>query len=113
MDVKDENNSKEPPAKVIQQGLMYATFIRELLRSSSGDLWWKLFGFNRKLTASLDLYVTCVMPSNANNDESFADTILKTGNDSFHLHYLYFKEKDNKLSSIDTSLLQCKANTTR
>lgn len=62
MEVKDENKKSEPPAKVIQQGLSYATFIRELLRSESGNAWWKIFGFNGKLPDHLELYVVCVLP---------------------------------------------------
>ncbi len=111
MELKDENTVKEPPAKVIHQALAYATFIRELLRSDWGQQWWKIFGFGGKLPQSLELYVTCVMPSRENpadNDRSFADVIVKTnGQDSFHLNYIYFQEKDNKLMGIETSLKQC------
>ena len=107
MEVKDENKSQEPPAKAIQQGLAYATFIRELLRSECGEEWWKIFGFTRKLPESIDLYVACVMPSLQSNDVSFAGEKINVGNDSFHLHYLYYEEQDNKLSSISSSLPQC------
>jgi hypothetical protein len=111
MELKDENVPKEPPAKVILQSLAYATFIRELLRSESGQQWWKIFGFGGKLPKQLELYVVSVMPSRKNineNDRSFADVIIKTGEDSFHLDYLYFHEVDNKLVDIETSLKQCR-----
>ncbi|MCX5905301.1 MAG: hypothetical protein NTV89_17940, partial [Proteobacteria bacterium] len=107
MEVKDENHSKEPPTKVIQQGLAYATFIRELLRSNSGEEWWKIFGFNGKCPYKPELYVTCVMPSTVNNDKSFAGNIIKNDQDSFHLHYIYFREENNKLRDIETSLEKC------
>ena len=103
------NESKEPPAKVIQQGLAYATFIRELLRSKRGDdnigeEWWKIFGFNGKCPDKLELNVACVMPSTKNNDTSFAGNIIKNDQDSFHLHHIYFQEKDNKIINIKSSL---------
>ena len=75
MELKDENAPKEPPAKAIQQGLAYATFIRELLRSGCGQEWWKIFGFSSKLPGQLELYVACVMPFINNYNTSFANKI--------------------------------------
>jgi len=109
MELKDENNSKEPPVKVIQQSLAYATFIRELLRSNSGQEWWKIFGFNGKLPDHLELYVACIMPSIDKNDTSFANKIIGTAEDSFRLHYLYFQEVI-KIAKVLTSLKQCSVN---
>lgn len=111
MELKDENKPNEPPAKAIQQGLAYAVFIRELLRSkndSEGAKWWKIFGFSGKLPEQLELYVTCVMPPSVkNNDTSFGGTIIKNGKDSFILNYIYFNEKDNEVEYIETSLKKC------
>lgn len=104
MEVKDTNNPQEPPAKVIQQGLAYATFIRELLRSNSGEAWWKLFGFNGKLPAQLKLYVACVMPSLDINDVSFTDEKIKIENDTIQFHFVYFEETGNTITEIKTSL---------
>lgn len=47
------------------------------------------------------------MPSKKNDDTSFANEIIRTTKDSFHLHYIYFKEEDNKVVDIVTSLKQC------
>lgn len=107
MELKDENVKQEPPAKAIQQGLAYATFIRDLLRSNSGEEWWKIFGFNGKLSPRLELYIVCVMPSIENDDCSFAGKIIKNNQDSFHLHYIYFKEDNNEIVNIETSLKKC------
>ncbi len=38
IEVKDEHSHKEPPKTAIKQALVYATFIRELLRSEQGIL---------------------------------------------------------------------------
>jgi hypothetical protein len=101
MELKDENNSKEPPTKVIQQGIAYATFIRELLRSESGPLWWKVFGFGGKLPLKLKLWVACVLPSSPSNDTSFSGQEIEIGQDTLQLHSIYFQEKDNQISQIE------------
>ena len=106
MELKDENNAKETPVNAIQQGLAYATFIRELLRSKNGQDWWKIFGFGSKLPEQLELYVACVMPLINKNNTSFANKIIKTTKDSFHLHYIYFQEVI-KVAKVMTSLKQC------
>jgi hypothetical protein len=46
------------------------------------------------------------MPSVENNDKLFAGTIIEIGKDKFHLDYIYFKEENNKIISIETSLPQ-------
>ena len=107
MELKDENKPSEPPSKVILQGLAYAVFILELLRSDSGAEWWKIFGFSGKLPVYLELYVTCVMPSIEKNETFFGGTIINNGKDSFNLNYIYFDEEDHKVTGIKTSLKQC------
>ena len=104
MELKDENTKKEPPLVALKQAVIYATFIRELIRSDSGQDWWKLFGFGGKVPRKLVLYAACVMPSNQNNDTSFKGMELDIIGDTIKLHYLYFTELNNKIISIDTSL---------
>lgn len=104
MEVKDENSTKEPPREVMKQSIAYATFIRELLRSKSGASWWKLFGYESTLPKQLVLYAVCAMPSNANNDITFGGTDLNINGDIIRLHYMYFTEANNKITSINTSL---------
>jgi hypothetical protein len=105
MEVKDENKPQEPPIKVLKQGLIYATFIMQLLRSKCGDKWWKLFGFNSKLPEHLELLVTCIMPSIGKNSISFTNEIITTGNVTFHPHYIYYEEEmNNNFLTFHTSL---------
>jgi len=112
MEVKDEYDRSEPPRKAIQQGLAYAKFIQRLLRSENGGKWWQIFGFTAKEVAKpIDIYVVSAMRSSLNNDIDFAGQILDAednGGDRFHLHYLYFEEKDNDITSITSSLPQVK-----
>lgn len=109
LEVKDENNSNETHKKTVLQGLAYATFIRELLRSESGEKWWKIFGFNGNLPEKLDLYVASAMPDKNDDETAFAGKSIKIegSKDVFHLHYLSFKEENNALAYIKTSLKQC------
>jgi len=103
IELKDENDSKEQPIDVIKQAVAYATFIRELLRSECGSDWWKLFGFSRPLPKKLTLFAACAMPS-GNNDYSFANKEVKIEDDVIRLHYIYFHEKDNAITSVESSL---------
>mgnify|MGYP001305573493 CR=1 FL=1 len=109
MEIKDEYKHKDDPIKALKQGLAYAVFIRELLRSDSGEKWWKLFGFNHSIPKSLKLYVACVMKLKNNQeiyDSSFKGNSINIGEDSIQFHYLYFEENNNTISKskIKTSL---------
>jgi len=107
MEVKDEYKTKEPPSTAMKQALIYATFIRELLRSDGGESWWQIFGFGSHLPKSLSLTVACVMPIIDNPDISFANESIKIETDRLELHYMYFKESNNVITQIYTSIPQC------
>lgn len=104
MELKDENKKAEPPKDAMKQAVAYATFIRELLRSDAGAAWWKLFGFGGKVPDKFELYATCVMPSNSENDYSFGNMELGIDDDIIKLHYLYFIEENNEITSVKTTL---------
>jgi hypothetical protein len=75
------------------------------LHSDAGEDWWDLFGFGGGIPNPLVLFATCVMPSNSCNDYSFKDMELDIDGDIIKLHYLYFTEKNNKITKeVDTSL---------
>ena len=103
MELKDENVKSEPPKAALSQAIAYTTFIRELLRSEAGREWWTLFGFHGEIPEQLTLYAACVMPIGY-NDYSFEDITLDIEGDIIKLHYVYFSEKDNKITEVDTSL---------
>ena len=107
MEVKDENKKTEPPYAVIRQALLYATFIRELLRSESGAMWWELFGFTGAIPRSLSITVACVMPHAEGSDLSFDGESIGIDFDTLKLRYMYFKETDNVITEIKTSIPQC------
>ncbi len=104
LELKDENTAKEPPKYALKQAIAYTVFIRELLRSESGQAWWQLFGFGGKVSNRLKLITVCVMPTGQYDDESFAGMELEVGNDIIQLHYIYFTELQNSITDIRTSL---------
>jgi hypothetical protein len=103
MEVKDEYAQQEPPKKALAQGLAYATFVRELLRSPGGKIWWKIFGFSRGIPEHLTIYVASVMPFNPNGpSEEIIYDDLPIGDDKFKLHHVYFSE-EGIIKSVKTS----------
>jgi hypothetical protein len=103
IEVKDENNSKEPPEDALKQSIQYAVFIRELLRSDCGENWYKIFGFNGAIPKNLTIRAVCAMP-NDNSDQSFAKQTYLIGVDKIECHYIYFKYDGKQLSDFQTSL---------
>jgi len=103
IEVKDENNSNEPPAMALEQAIKYAVFIRELLRSDSGKYWYKIFGFNRAIPEKLTIRAACAMPDDI-IDKTFAKHTYPIGNDIIECHYIYFKYDGKQLSYFQTSL---------
>lgn len=103
IEVKDENNSKEPPKDALKQAIQYAVFIRELLRSDCGENWYEIFGFNGAIPNNLTIRAVCAMPNN-NSDKSFAKHTYLIGVDKIECHYVYFKYDGKQISDFQTSL---------
>lgn len=103
IEIKDENNKKEPPKDALKQAIQYAVFIQELLRSSSGDKWYKIFGFNGPIPKKLTIRAVCAMPDDF-PDQSFAKDIYNIGGDIIKCHYIYFKYDGTRISDFQTSL---------
>ena len=106
-EVKDEYSKNEPPEEAITQAVEYATFVRELLRSESGESWWHLFGFGGKVPQKLKLLVSCIMPfadEKNSSDKSFAKEIVEIEEDKLELHYIYFQEQDATIKHVETSI---------
>lgn len=104
IELKDENTKIEPASDAMKQALIYSTFIRELLRSDTGAKWWKLFGFGGHLPNKIVLYSVCAMPYIEGADTTFDGMKYDVGGDTIRLHYIYFKEADNIIEKIYTSL---------
>ena len=94
LELKDENISSEPPEEAIKQAIVYATFIRELLKSEVGETYWRFFGFTRKLPEKLALKAIIVMPYKVGVNTDFGKTSLQIEdtNDFIELGYIYRKD---------------------
>jgi len=62
MELKDHNTGSEPPKKVMKQAIAYAAFLARLLRSDSGDEWYKIMGFSGNVPGKLIIDTVIVMP---------------------------------------------------
>ncbi len=103
IEVKDENNYKEPPIVALKQGIQYAVFIRELLRSDCGNNWYKIFGFTGPIPKNLTIRAACAMPDDY-SDNSFAKQTFLIGNDKIECHFIYFKYDEKNITDFQTSL---------
>ena len=106
IEFKDETVKTEPPTVVIEQAIKYAVFVRELLRNETvGDKWWRLFGFGGKIPKKLLIHAVCAMPHDIIlSDTNFANWKIAIGQDVIQLDYIYFKEFENEITSLLTSL---------
>jgi hypothetical protein len=103
IEVKDENNYKEPPEDALKQAIQYAVFVRELLRSNCGQNWYKIFGFSGIIPKILTIRAVCAMPDDF-LDKTFAKQTYQISGDKIECHYTYFKYDGNQLSNFQTSL---------
>lgn len=103
LELKDQNNGSEPPEKAICQAIAYATFLRELLRSKSGQAWWNFFGFQGQIPQVLHLKAIVVMPNEPGTSVVFGGQELKIGDnvDSIKLGYIYRKNVKKGLEQIE------------
>ena len=98
IELKDENNKNESQELVMQQALIYATFIAHLLRSESGNDWWKIFRENFdecSVPDQLDLNVVSLMPQGKSHEGDMSDIPLKGLNTTLHLYTLYYTKDKN------------------
>lgn len=103
IEVKDENNYKEPPIDALKQAIQYAVFVRELLRSDCGQNWYKIFGFSGIIPKILTIRAVCAMPDDS-LDKTFAKQTYQISEDKIECHYIYFKYDGKQLSDFQTSL---------
>ncbi len=84
------------------QCLAYAVFLRELLRSSCGEEWYKIFGYSGKIPEKLIINVCIAMPEGEYKPKVEPKDI-KIGNDILSFKSLFFETKET-ITSIKTNL---------
>ena len=98
IEVKDQNESKEPPQAAMKQAVAYAAFIWRLLRADEqlARKWWKMFGFGRDIPAQLTLFAVVAMPAK-DGDEKFPGAEIQLDqDDKIVLHYIEIDETTGK-----------------
>jgi hypothetical protein len=101
MELKDENNPAEPPAKVMKQALAYATFLARLLNSESGEQWYKIYGFKGKMPRPITIHVVALMPKGAGEENFETEPEIQVGKTTqLKLCSLYFDENYNFSGSL-------------
>lgn len=94
IELKDENKkASETPEDAVEQAIVYAVFLRELLRCPCGAVWWKLFGFSRRLPDTLHIDAMSLMPRGHHDDTSFGGSSYLIDKDCIQLHAAYFMER--------------------
>lgn len=98
IEVKDQNESKEPPQASMKQAIAYATFIWQLLRADAtlGQKWWKMFGFSRDIPAQLTLFAVVAMPAKDRDEKVPGAEIQLNQNDKIVLHYIDIDDTTGK-----------------
>ena len=106
MELKDENTSKEPPQKAMEQAIAYSTFLARLLRSKSGNEWYKIFGFKGNIPKVLIIDATIVMPYDKIRNTNFEtiNEIYVSDKTYIKLYSLYFQRDKNNIQEFAGSL---------
>lgn len=93
IELKDQNIAKEPQVEVMEQALIYATFIAKLLRlTSCGKEWFNIFGFGKDITSlnHIDLDVISLMPVGSSKEGELSPIEIDGLNITLHPYTLYF-----------------------
>ena len=98
IEVKDQNESKEPPQAAMKQAVAYAAFIWRLLREDEqlARKWWKLFGFGRDIPAQLTLFAVVAMPAKDGDEKYPGAEIQLDQDDKIVLHYIEIDATNGK-----------------
>ena len=93
IELKDQNIAKEPQVEVIEQALIYATFIAKLLcLTSCGKEWFNIFGFRKDINTldHIDLDVVSLMPLGYSTEGELSPIEIEGLNVILHPYTLYF-----------------------
>ena len=106
IELKDENKPNESQAMALQQSLVYATFLANLLRSDHGNDWWHIFGRSNEVPELLHLDAVTLMPDEGASEEGCLDEIVINDiNVIIHPHTLYYKrDKDGNPDGFSGTL---------
>lgn len=100
---KDALNSEQQAHIIRGQGLGYAVFLRELLRSESGQEWYKIFGYSGNIPDKLTIDV-CIAAPVGKYGIIKEPAYVFLGQDMLRFKYLTFETDNKSVTSIKTDL---------
>lgn len=104
IELKKEPLKSEQKAHIFRgQGLGYAVFLRELLRSESGQDWYKIFGYSGNIPDKLTIDV-CIAAPTGKYDVTTEPADVHLGQDVIRFKYLTFEPDNKSITSIKTDL---------
>ena len=97
IELKDENKSEESQAMTLQQSLAYATFLVCLLRSESGNCWWKILrnrddGSDIPEELHIDVVTLMPGPDYLSQKGDLSDVKIDKMKAILHPYTLYYEE---------------------
>lgn len=104
IELKKDALDSEQQAHIIRgQGLSYAVFLRELLRSESGQEWYKIFGYSGNIPDKLTIDV-CIAAPVGKYGIIKEPAYVSLGQDMLRFKYLTFETDNKNIKSIKTDL---------
>lgn len=88
IEVKDKEEKGESFNEAMNQAIAYAVFIRELIRSSCGESWMKIWGINSDIKESITINAVVAIPVDSNHIADFQGKDIYLGKDKIELHYM-------------------------
>lgn len=90
----DPANEKETAEDLLAKSTKQGVFLINLLRSESGDQWYKIFGFKGHIPGNITIRVCYALPNKLESKEkTFEPFQLKCGNDNIEFHWLYYRRR--------------------
>ena len=92
IEVKDKEERGESFKEAMNQAVSYAVFIRELIRTSCGSNWMKIWGINGDISEGITINAVVAIPSDSADVPKFPTQPIELGEDKIELHYMVLKK---------------------
>lgn len=92
IEVKDKLEKNETFETAMFQAISYAVFIRELIHTSSGSKWMKIWGMNSQKTDGIIINAVVAIPISSEKIPDFHGQVIQLGKDKIALHYMALKK---------------------
>ncbi len=95
----------QTPETVLTQATHKAVFLCNLLHTEKGQEWYRIMGFNGKVTSHLTIKVCIAIPESLKAKvKEFEPYELSAETDNIEYHYMTYETDGAKITKIDTTL---------